>query len=327
MLAALAAIVCLLTPAHAAPEGQLAWGVHVTLAPTWFDPAEAPGLLTPYMLYYALHDALVKPMPGQSMAPALAESWHASADGLVYEFVLRKSARFHNGDPVTADDVKFSLERYRGSAARPLKERIAAVETPDPGRVRIPRSFDFYWQPSAPVHDPSRARQLLAEAGYPAGFDAGAYACDISYGNLAEATANYLQAVGIRTRLRPLERAAFYKAYGEKTLRNVVQGSSGAFGNAATRLEMYVVTGGAYTCGTYPDLEGLFRDQAAETDRKKREAVPHRMQQLVHDKAIFAPIWQLAFLNGVGPRAEESGLGLIPGHAYSAPYEDLRVRK
>ena len=55
----------------AAADGQLTWGVHVSLAPTWFDPAEAPGIITPYMIYYALHDAMVKPMPGQP-APGTA---------------------------------------------------------------------------------------------------------------------------------------------------------------------------------------------------------------------------------------------------------------
>ena len=59
----------------AEPQGQLTWGIHVSLAPTWFDPAETPGLITPYMILYALHDALVKPMPGQPLAPCLAESF------------------------------------------------------------------------------------------------------------------------------------------------------------------------------------------------------------------------------------------------------------
>ena len=97
-----------------APEGQMTWALHFSLAPTLFEPAETPGVITPFMILYALHDALVKPMPGQAMAPSLAESWSVSPDGLVYEFVLRKGARFHNGEPVTADDVKFSFERYRG---------------------------------------------------------------------------------------------------------------------------------------------------------------------------------------------------------------------
>ena len=52
------------------------------------------------------------------MAPCLAESWTMAPDGLSYEFVLRKGVKFHNGEPVTAEDVKFSFERYRGAAAR-----------------------------------------------------------------------------------------------------------------------------------------------------------------------------------------------------------------
>ena len=100
--------------------------------PRWFDPAESEGLVTPFIFYYAMHDALVKPMPGNPAAPCLAESWSASPDGLVYEFVLRKGVRFHNGETVTADDVKFSFERYRGASARLLKDQVAAVEIVDP---------------------------------------------------------------------------------------------------------------------------------------------------------------------------------------------------
>src|SRR5919204_1531229 len=89
-------------------EGQMTWGVHISLAPTFLDPAETPGLLTPFMILYALHDGLVKPMPGNAMTPSLAESWSASKDGLSYTFALRRNVRFHNGEPVTAQDVKFS---------------------------------------------------------------------------------------------------------------------------------------------------------------------------------------------------------------------------
>jgi peptide/nickel transport system substrate-binding protein len=499
----LAALVLVVAPTAgiAAPEGQVVWGVHVSLAPLWFDPADTQGMITPFMVLYAIHDAMVKPMPGNPTAPSLAESWSVSKDGLVYEFVLRKSARFHNGDPVTGEDVKFSFERYRGTANKTLKDRVAAVEVPDPGRVRfrmkqpwpdfltfyasasgagwivpkkyvekvgdegfkkapvgagpykfvsfnpgvelvvdafeqywrktpsvkrlvfrvitdeatrlaalkrgevdivysvrgelaeelqrtpgltlkpaviqgtfwlyfpdqwdtkspwhdrrvrqaaslamdrptinqaltlgyskltgniIPSSFDFYWQAPAPIYNPARAKQLLTEAGYPNGFDAGEYSCDSSYSNLAEAITNNLQAVGIRTKLRPLERAAFFAAYSEKKLKNIIQGASGAFGNAATRLEAFVVTGGVYVYGSYPDLDGLFQEQATELDRKRREAVLHKMQQLVvQDKAMYAPIWELAFLNGVGSRVQESGLGLIPGFAYSGPYEDVTLK-
>ena len=100
-----------------------------------------------------------------------------------------------------------------------------------------------------------------------------------------------------------------------------------AFGNAATRLEAFVAAGGTYVYGSYPDIDGLFREQAAALDPKRREATLHRIQQLVHDRVIYAPIWQLAFLNGVGPRIEHSGLGTIAGFAYSAPYEDVKLKK
>src|SRR5262245_1594503 len=124
------------SPAAAAPEGQMTWAVHTTLVPTWFDPAEIIQQ-TPFMVLYATHDALVKPMPGNPMAPSLAESWSMSRDGLVYEFVLRKGVKFHNGDPVTSEDAKFSFERYRGIFAKTLKERVATIETPDPLRIRF----------------------------------------------------------------------------------------------------------------------------------------------------------------------------------------------
>ena len=489
----------LVTPAAAA-DGQMTWGVHVSLAPTWFDPAEAPGIITPYMIYYALHDAMVKPMPGQPVAPSLAESWSVSKDGLVYEFVLRKGVKFHDGEPLTSEDVKFSFERYRGSAKNSLKERVVAVETPDPGRVRfrlkapwpdfltfytgasgagwivpkkyvekvgdegfkkapvgagpyrfvsftpgvelvleaydqywrkppqvkrlvfkvipdeatrlaalkrgevdivysvrgelaeemqrtpglslkpaviqapfwlyfadqwdakspwhdqrvrlaaslaidrptinqaltlghskltgsiIPNNFEFFWPPPPPVFDPAGAKKLLASAGYPNGFDAGDYYCDASYANLAEVVLNNLQAVGIKVKLVPLERAAFFKSYAEKKLKNVIQAASGAFGNAATRLEAFAITDGTYVYGSYPDLDGLFREQASELDPKRRDATLQKLQQLVQTRVVYAPIFQLAFLNGVGPRVGESGLGLIPGHAYSAPYEDVTLK-
>jgi peptide/nickel transport system substrate-binding protein len=123
-----------------------------------------------------------------------------------------------------------------------------------------------------------------------------------------------------------LERAAFFAQYREKKLRNIVQSGSGAFGNAATRLEAFVVGGGAYVYGSYKDIDGLFAEQASETDRKKREATLHRIQQLVHEKAMVAPIWELAFINAHGPRVGESGLTLITSHAYSSPYEDVTLK-
>ena len=481
------------------PQGQLTWGIHVTLAPTWFDPAETPGIVTPYMVLYALHDAVAKPMPGQPLAPSLAESWSASEDALTYDFVLRPGVKFHNGEPVTAEDVKFSFERFRGASHKMLHDRVAAIEIPDarhirfrlkqpwpdfltfyvgatgagwivpkkyveqvgedgfkkgpigagpykfvsftPGqelvleafegywrktpsvrrlvfrdipdeatrlaalkrrevdivysirgelaeelqrtkglalksvviqspfwlyfadqwdpkspwhdqRVRlaaslaidhdtinqaltlgysritgsiVPDTFEFYWQPPARKYDPAKARRLLAAAGYPNGFDAGEYYCDVSYSNLAEAVVNNLKEVGIQATLRPLERAAFFKGYAEKSFKNLIQGGSGAFGNAATRIEAFVAKGGAYSYGSYPDIDALFREQASELDHARREATLHKIQQLMYERAIYAHLWQLGFLNGAGQRVKEAGIGLIPSYPYSAPYEDLTL--
>ena len=137
-LAALGLVAAVPGPVRAAArEGQLTWGIHVSLAPTWFDPADTQGIITPFMVLYALHDAMVKPMPGQPMAPSLAESWSASEDGLSYEFILREAAMFHNGEQVTAGDVKFSFERYRGASHDLIKDQVAAIETPDPRHVRF----------------------------------------------------------------------------------------------------------------------------------------------------------------------------------------------
>src|SRR2546425_3986095 len=155
LVALLVAVIAAAPPAPAeAPAGQVTWAIGVSLPPAWFDPAEATGLLIPFAVYYALHDALVKPMPGNAMAPSLAESWSASPDGLTYEFVLRQGIRFHNGDPLTADDVKFSFERYKGGGATTLRARVAAVEVVDPQRIRFrmkqpwPDFMTFYATPA-----------------------------------------------------------------------------------------------------------------------------------------------------------------------------------
>jgi peptide/nickel transport system substrate-binding protein len=484
----------------AGPTGQLNWGVHTTLAPTWFDPAETPGIITPFMMMYALHDALVKPMPGNAMSPSLAESFSVSEDALTVDFMLRSGTTFHNGEPVTAEDVKFSFERYKGASATLIKDGVASVETLDKRHVRfrlkepwpdfltyyasasgagwivpkkyvesvgaegfkrtpigagpyrfisftpgvellmevyegywrkvpnvkriafkvipdettrlaalkrgevdivyamngelakevratpgltlkpvyppgpfwlyfpeqwdpnspwhdervrraanlaidrktindaltlgfskltnsiIPDMFDFSWKAPEPVFDRAKAKELLAQAGHPNGFDAGEYYCDSSWANLGETVVDNLRAAGIRARLRPLERAAFFEAYGNKKLKNIIQGASGAFGNAATRLAAFVVKGGAYVYGSYPELDELFKKQAIEIDPKRRETILHKMQQIVHEKAIYAPIWQLAFMNAHGPRVGESGFGLIPAFAYTGPYEDITIK-
>src|SRR2546427_1640720 len=120
----------------AAPEGTLTIGMHFTPLPRGLDPAEAESGISAFLLFYALHDGLLKPMPGVGSGPSLAESWSMSKDMLSADFTLR-SAKFHNGEPVTADDVRFSFERYRGGAARVLKDSVKEIQTPAPNRVRF----------------------------------------------------------------------------------------------------------------------------------------------------------------------------------------------
>ena len=140
-LRALAVVIALVllsgATAAAQPSGTVTFGVHVTLATRWLDPADTDAEITPFMIFYALHDALVKPMPGGLNTPSLAESWTMSPDGRTWDFVLRKGTRFHNGDPVTAEDVKFSFERYKGVASSILKDRVREIQVVDAGRVRF----------------------------------------------------------------------------------------------------------------------------------------------------------------------------------------------
>jgi len=132
--------------------------------------------------------------------------------------------------------------------------------------------------------------------------------------------------VGIRAKLRPLERAAFYKGDADRSFKKLVRPGSAAPGNAATRIEAFVISGGIRSYGGYPDIDGLFREQAVETDLKKREALLHRIQQLMYERAMFAPIVEPAFLSGHGPRIEQSGFGLITGMSFALPYEEIRLK-
>src|SRR4051812_33148197 len=123
--------------AAAAPEGTLTIAMHFTPVTRWLDPAEGESTITPFFLLYALHDGLLKPMPGVGSAPSLAESWSMSSDLLAADFKLRANAKFHNGDAVTGDDVKFSFERYRGGGAKVLKDAVKEIQVLAPDRVRF----------------------------------------------------------------------------------------------------------------------------------------------------------------------------------------------
>ena len=143
---------------------------------------------------------------------------------------------------------------------------------------------------------------------------------------MAEAVGNYLGAVGIRTQVRTLERAAFFTAWREKKLKGLVLADSAILGNAASRFEIYVLGSGLYAYGSSPDLDALFQQQAVARDRTTREALLHRMQSLMHERVMHAPLLERAALHGVGPRVEEPAVGLIPLAPFAAPYEEMRLK-
>jgi peptide/nickel transport system substrate-binding protein len=196
-----------------------------------------------------------------------------------------------------------------------------------PSGSLIPRALEFskWFEPDP--YDPARAKRLLADAGFPNGFDAGDLYPWPPYFSMGEALAGYLQTVGIRTRVRTMERAAMTTAWRERKLKGVIVGISGAGANASARLEAYVSKGGTYTSGVIPEVEDLFQRQVRELDVKKREAMLHQIQQILYDRVTHIPIYELAFIWGVGPRVEEPGINLIRSFAYSGPLEDVKLKR
>src|SRR5919199_243718 len=119
------------TAARAEPKGRFNYIWHTTISPAWFDPQEYPPQITPYNFGYALHDALVKHLPGQPFAPSLAESYEIAPDNRSATFKLRPGIKFHDGNPVTPEDVQFTYYKYSGANARILHDKLDRIEIPD----------------------------------------------------------------------------------------------------------------------------------------------------------------------------------------------------
>ena len=103
-----------------------------------------------------------------------------------------------------------------------------------------------------------------------------------------------------------MERAAFYADWKAKKFHGLYMTGAGAAGNAASRVEAFIYSKGAYAEGGYPDIDELYLKQAKERDPKKREAMLYQIQQLTIDRMMFAPVYDFRALMGVGPRVAKA---------------------
>lgn len=100
----------------------------------------------------ALHEPLFHKNLEAKITPALAESWETTDGGLTITMKLRKGPTFHNGDPITAHDVKFSIERYATEKYRmvfykELQMKLKSVEVIDDRTVRFTfnEAYNQFW--------------------------------------------------------------------------------------------------------------------------------------------------------------------------------------
>src|SRR5947207_7564211 len=194
-----------------------------------------------------------------------------------------------------------------------------------PAGVIVPRVMDYALQAEPIPYDLNKAKLLLAEAGYPNGFDAGEFTPNPGFPTVADAIMNDLNTAGIRVRMRQMERASFYAAWTEKKLRGVLMLGAGNSGNAASRVDSFIQSKGAYAFGGYPDIDELFRQQAGERDAKKREEMLHKIQQLTIDRVMFAPVMDLRALMGIGPRVTKHTITDVWMSPFPS-YEDMEIK-
>ena len=126
-------------------------------------------------------------------------------------------------------------------------------------------------------------------------------------------------------KMHPMERAAFYAAWQEKKIRGVFMTAAGNSGNAASRVETFIQSQGAYAYGGYPDIDDMFQQQGRERDAKKREAVLFKIQQLTIDRAMYAPIMDLRALMGVGPKVAKHTITDVWMSPFPS-YEDMTLK-
>lgn len=491
----------LTSEALAQGASQITFGLGIGPTGLFFDPGNTPGTGAPLLIQYALHDGLIRPMRGTNSGLSLAEHMEKAKDGLAFTFRLREGLTFQNGDPITAEDAKFSFDRYKGAnnnsirnfvekaevldkrtvryvlkeqwpdfltvfgtpasgvawilpkayfekvgeqgfLARPVgagpyritnftpgtrlemeaykgywrkkpivdklimkvipdaTTRLAAIQNgeiditwgiqgdlihearknsklrienaqlavtnfivftsmydkaspwsnekvrqaanlavdregikkaayADMGYVSssiIPHIMDFYWAPPQIPYDPKKAKALLAEAGFPNGFDGGEFLVSPDEA-LTPFVQSNLAAVGIKVRLKPAERAAQLQMLAQKKVSGLALTGSGAPGNASTRLQQFVASAGSLSYIKDPELDAAIAAQAKETNEAKRKEMLFAIQKKLYDHSMFMPVIEFPFPVIIGPRIDYAGVNGVPGNPYTAPYEDMSLKK
>ncbi len=489
------------------PSGTLDFAWHTAFSPVWFDPSQNISAVTPYATQYILHDALVKGIPGQVFAPSLAEEYTVADDFTWASFRLREGLTFHDGSPLTTEDVKFSYENYSGTNSDQLKARteeieivddlnitfhfnspfldfmtlygstatgagwvlpsdyyqevgpegflaapigagpfkfvenqdnnrityeantdywkknpgvqtlnwhnitdnatrFAALQTgevdmanvfpgdlidaivADPNLTLVPTTATSVWlefvgyeDPASPFHDrrvreavslaldralineaetggagsiqgqwvpadrtgalsvdepyeynPERARELMAEAGYPDGFDAGILTPLPNYFPLGERVITMLGDIGITAELNQMDRGAFLAGIGagkDGELEGLIVNISGAGGDAMSRVRNFATCDGVSSRICDQRIDDAVAAYDAAVDPDERQAISDEIQQYMIDELHFVYIYDLGLNMAQGPDVEQPADEIwaqIPQVVYPGPWEDITVR-
>jgi peptide/nickel transport system substrate-binding protein len=492
--------------AQAGPAGKFVEAWNTSLSPAWNDPQENPPQITPYNFQLAMHDALVKHVPGKTFAPSLAESYEVAPDFKSATFKLRQGIKFHDGSPVTPDDVIFTYQSYRGANAKILHDKLEKIDVPDSRTIKfmfkepfvdfimiygspssgagwiVPKAyyekvgangfkqkpigagpyafvkqmagneleleaFTDYWrkppsiktlifkgipetatryavlktgevdaayaiqgdlfltmqkdpsirttvvqgnptwlemmaldQPDHPLKDIrvrqavslaidrkavndaelggtssiggnwippdwpgaldlpvpptdlAKAKQLLADAGVPNGFDISNLTPLPPYFSWGERLVSQLRAINVKATLNTMERAAFYDAMnpGPNRLKGLILMFSGAPGDAASRIRESAVTGGTFSGLSVPEIDAWMKQYDSSTDMQERKRLVEQVQKFTLEQFLMVPVCRNVAIWGFGSRLGntplESIVGSVPQYNYLGLYEDMVLK-